>query len=97
MLISQLDGFNLLATFIFRYERFFSFYTQHHGLIDFPFNKDRFATDKVTPIIDNTTQNWFIIQGREQNGWTAIQFKRFFDTCDTMDVPIKVLEIFKNN
>jgi hypothetical protein len=34
--------------------------------------------------------NWFVLQGQEQNGWTAIQFKRYFDTCDPMDVPIKV-------
>jgi len=40
--------------------------------------------------MDNTTQNWFLLQGQEQNGWTAIQFKRYFDTCDPMDVPIKV-------
>jgi hypothetical protein len=40
--------------------------------------------------MDNTTQDWFILQGQEQNGWTAIQFKRYFDSCDPMDVPIKV-------
>ena len=29
------------------------------------------------------------MQGREQDGWTAIQFRRALDTCDTMDYPIK--------
>lgn len=42
------------------------------------------------PLIDNTTTDWFALQGREQNGWTSIQFKRLLDTCDTMDVSIKV-------
>ena len=41
-------------------------------------------------MLDTTTSDWFAVRGREQNGWTAIQFKRFLDTCDTMDVPIKV-------
>jgi hypothetical protein len=46
------------------------------------------------PIIDNTTTDWFHLQGREQNGWTSIQFKRLLDTCDPMDVSIKVGDDF---
>jgi hypothetical protein len=42
-------------------------------------------------VIDNTTNDWLALQGREINGWTAIQFKRLLDTCDSMDYPIKVL------
>jgi len=42
-------------------------------------------------VIDNTTNDWFALQGREMNGWTAIQFKRLLDTCDSMDYPVKVL------
>ena len=45
-------------------------------------------------MVDNTTQDWFGLQGREENGWTAIQFKRLLDTCDIMDYPIKVF-LFK--
>ncbi len=45
-------------------------------------------------MIDNTTTDWFALRGREQNGWTAIQFKRALDTCDTMDVSIKVCHRF---
>jgi hypothetical protein len=41
-------------------------------------------------VLDNATIDWFGLQGREENGWTAIQFRRFLDTCDTMDVPIEV-------
>jgi hypothetical protein len=42
-------------------------------------------------MLDNTTQDWFGLQGREEDGWTAIQFKRLLDTCDIMDYPIKVI------
>ena len=41
-------------------------------------------------MIDNGTADWIGIQGREQDGWTAIEFRRLIDTCDPMDVPIKV-------
>ncbi|CAF4624190.1 unnamed protein product [Rotaria sp. Silwood1] len=51
--------------------------------------QDRYAYGTSRPVVDNTTKDWFALKGREQNGWTAIQFKRFLDTCDTMDVPIK--------
>ncbi len=53
--------------------------------------QDRYASDFVRPVIDNTTNDWLALQGREINGWTAIQFKRLLDTCDSMDYPIKVL------
>ncbi|UJR17775.1 hypothetical protein I4U23_004673 [Adineta vaga] len=62
------------------------------GWVDFSgksFIQDRFAFDKTKPVIDNTTQDWFILRGQEQNGWTAVQFKRAFDSCDPMDVPIR--------
>jgi len=42
------------------------------------------------PLIDNTTTDWFALQGREQNGWTAIQFTHRLDTFDIMDVAITV-------
>jgi hypothetical protein len=45
-------------------------------------------------MIDNTTIDWFGLRGREENGWTAIQFRRALDTCDTMDVEIKVCHSF---
>lgn len=47
----------------------------------------------MTPTVDTTSTDWFALSGSEQNGWTAIQFKRLLDTCDTMDVPITVREI----
>ncbi|CAF1122491.1 unnamed protein product [Rotaria sp. Silwood1] len=51
--------------------------------------QDRYAYNFSRPVIDDTTIDWFALQGHEENGWTAIQFKRFLDTCDSMDVPIK--------
>ncbi|CAF3360260.1 unnamed protein product [Rotaria socialis] len=51
--------------------------------------EDRYAYGFYQPMVDNTTQDWFGLQGREVNGWTAIQFKRLLDTCDIMDYPIK--------
>ncbi|CAF1570125.1 unnamed protein product, partial [Adineta ricciae] len=53
------------------------------------FIEDRFAFGKTKPMIDNTTQDWFLLDAQEKNGWTATQFKRAFDSCDPMDVPIK--------
>ncbi|CAF4408788.1 unnamed protein product, partial [Rotaria sp. Silwood2] len=52
--------------------------------------EDRYAYGFYQPMVDNTTQDWFGLQGHEVNGWTAIQFKRLLDTCDIMDYPIKV-------
>ncbi len=52
--------------------------------------QDRFAYGFALPIIDNTTSDWIPLNGQELNGWTAIQFKRLLDTCDSMDYPIKV-------
>ncbi|UJR19902.1 hypothetical protein I4U23_023034 [Adineta vaga] len=51
--------------------------------------QDRYAYNRSRPVIDHTKTDWFALQGREQDGWTAIQFRRLLDTCDSMDVPIK--------
>ncbi|CAF1209532.1 unnamed protein product [Adineta steineri] len=48
-----------------------------------------FSHGFVLPVKDSTTQDWFGLQGREENDWTAIQFKRALDTHDTMDFPIR--------
>ena len=60
------------------------------GLSPLCSSQDRYAYGTSQPVVDNTTADWFGIQGREQSGWTAIQFRRLLDTCDTMDVPIRV-------
>ncbi len=53
-------------------------------------SQDRYAYTYAQPVLDNTTIDWFGLRGQEVNGWTAIQFRRALDTCDTMDVAIKV-------
>ncbi|UJR36729.1 hypothetical protein I4U23_029445 [Adineta vaga] len=60
-------------------------WVEQNGTVRF---QDQYASKQGTPSIDNST-DWFALQGREQNGWTAIQFKRYLDTCDSMDVAIK--------
>ncbi len=59
--------------------------------------QDRYAIGYMRPVIDNTTIDWFALQGREGSEWTAIQSKRLLDTCDTMDVPIKVINKLHSN
>ncbi|CAF1034776.1 unnamed protein product [Rotaria sordida] len=51
--------------------------------------QDRYAFNFSKPVIDNTTMDWIGLQGREENGWTAIQFKRLLEICDYMDLSIK--------
>ncbi|CAF1352918.1 unnamed protein product, partial [Didymodactylos carnosus] len=43
--------------------------------------EDRHAPGFVLPVKDSTTQDWFGLQGREENNWTAIQFKQFVVCC----------------
>ncbi|CAF3781695.1 unnamed protein product [Rotaria socialis] len=51
--------------------------------------EDRYAVGFTLPVKDSTTQDWLGLQGREENSWTAIQFKRALNTTDSMDVPIE--------
>ncbi|CAF1026501.1 unnamed protein product [Rotaria sp. Silwood1] len=53
--------------------------------------QDRYARNFSKPSIDSTSTDWIGLRGREENGWTAIQFKRLLETCDDMDVSIKYL------
>lgn len=45
----------------------------------------------MLPVKDSTTQDWVGLQGREENNWTAIQFKRALNTGDSLDIPIEVI------
>ncbi|CAF1091171.1 unnamed protein product [Rotaria sp. Silwood1] len=54
--------------------------------------QDRYARNFSKPSIDSTSTDWIGLRGREENGWTAIQFKRLLETCDDMDVSIKLVE-----
>ncbi|CAF3765470.1 unnamed protein product [Rotaria socialis] len=52
-------------------------------------SKGRYAIRNSRPILDNATQDWFLLRGHEKDGWAAIQCKRLLSTCDSMNVPIK--------
>ena len=52
--------------------------------------KDRYAEIRARPPIDKS-QDWFLISGEEENGFTILEFSRNLTTCDTKDLEIKVL------
>jgi hypothetical protein len=43
--------------------------------------KDTFAKIRSTPQIDKS-QDWFLIEAREINGYTIVKLRRNLDTCD---------------
>ena len=55
--------------------------------------QDRFATTRGLPAIDSS-QDWFISSGSEENGRTVLEFYRNFTSCDdNNDMDIKVSSI----
>ena len=55
--------------------------------------QDRFAVDRYLPPVDES-QDWFLVSGEEENGYTILEFTRNLTTCDKYDLVIKVLGIF---
>ena len=51
--------------------------------------QDRFATDRYLPPVDES-QDWFLVSGEEENGYTIMEFTRKLTTCDDKDLTIKV-------
>ena len=51
--------------------------------------QDRYAEGRYLPPIDKS-QDWFIISGEEQGGFTTLEFSRNLTTCDPRDLEIKV-------
>jgi hypothetical protein len=43
--------------------------------------KDTFAKIRSTPQIDNS-QDWFLIEAKETNGYTIVKLRRDLNTCD---------------
>ena len=63
-------------------------------IISFHLLQDRFATTRALPAVDSS-QDWFITRGSEENGRTILEFHRNFTTCDEKnDMDIKVSHIF---
>ena len=54
--------------------------------------QDRFADGRYLPDVDES-QDWFLVNGEEQNGHTILEFTRNFKPCDPNDLPIKVVAI----
>ena len=51
--------------------------------------QDRFATDRFLPPIDES-QDWILVSGEEENGFTILEFTRDLITCDDNDLEVKV-------
>ena len=51
--------------------------------------QDRFAAQQSLPPID-PSQDWFLVKGMEEGGYTMIEFTRNWTTCDDKDRDISV-------
>ena len=61
---------------------------QSYDLISFVL-QDRFAIDRFLPPVDES-QDWFLVSGEEENGYTILEFMRHLSSCDQNDLDIKV-------
>lgn len=55
---------------------------------DNSFFHDRFATGRRQPAIDEQ-QDWTLVDAEEVDGFTILEFKRKYITCDDKDIPIR--------
>ena len=46
--------------------------------------QDRFADARARPPVDSQ-QDWNLVAGKEENGWTIMSFNRALQTGDTRD------------
>ena len=51
--------------------------------------QDRFAVQQSLPPIDSS-QDWFLVRGMEDGGYTILEFTRNWTTCDDKDRDILV-------
>ena len=51
--------------------------------------QDRYAEGRFLPPID-PSQDWFLVSGEEEGGYTILEFTRNWTTCDDRDVNIQV-------
>ena len=58
--------------------------------IAFPPPQDRFAVQEALPPIDSS-QDWFLVRGVEEGGYTILEFTRNWTTCDDRDRDISVI------
>ncbi|XP_064399035.1 DBH-like monooxygenase protein 2 homolog [Halichondria panicea] len=50
--------------------------------------KDRYATGRFLPPVD-LSQDWFLVSGEEENGYTILEFTRNLTSCDMNDLNIE--------
>ncbi len=50
-------------------------------------SQDRYAEGRVLPPIDSS-QDWFLVRGEEEEGTTVLEFTRNLTTCDDKDLNI---------
>ena len=62
-------------------------YISHHTLTLTV--QDRFATSRGPPPVDDQ-QDWTLLEGEEEGGFTILEFTRKYVTCDKNDLPITV-------
>ena len=51
--------------------------------------QDRYATGRFLPPVD-LSQDWFLVSGEEENGYTILEFTRNLTSCDMNDLNIEV-------
>ena len=51
--------------------------------------KDRYAEGRYLPPID-ASQDWFLVSGEEDGGYTILEFTRNLTTCDDKDLNVEV-------
>ena len=55
--------------------------------------QDRFASRRGPPEIDEE-QDWELVgEGEEEDGFTILEFRRKYVTCDDMDLPVTVSKL----
>lgn len=52
--------------------------------------QDRYAEGRYLPPID-ASQDWFLVSGEEEGGYTILEFTRNLTTCDSKDLNIEVM------
>ena len=54
--------------------------------------QDRYAVDRYLPPMDDS-QDWRLLSGEEQDGYTILEFTRDLTNCDEYDINIEVSAI----
>jgi len=50
--------------------------------------QDRFAEGRFLPPVD-ASQDWYLVSGEEQDGYTTLEFTRSLSTCDNKDLNVE--------